>query len=190
MIIRRTALIGALLGFSALLAGCGAGLPGASESEKSADRSELNAQASDTLSRLAASQPEADQVIRKARGLLIFPEIVKGGLVVGASAGDGVFRSNGKTQGYYRSTAVSYGLQAGVTKFGYVVAFMDQASIDYLDQSDGWEIGVGPVVTVADEGFASRFSSTTLNEGIVVFFVGQEGFFAGTGIEGTKVTRL
>jgi lipid-binding SYLF domain-containing protein len=97
----------------------------------------------------------------------------------------------GKSKGYYRSTAVSYGLQAGVTTFGYVMFLMDNESVKYVSETAGWEVGVGPTVTVADENvIASRLSTTTAQSGIYVFFVDQEGFFAGAGIEGTKITRI
>ena len=190
MITRRLAIWALATGAMMSLTACSAGLPGTNEARKEIGRAGLTAAASVTLDRLSASQPEAASVISEAQALLIFPEIIKGGLVIGAASGDGVWQAGGATQGYYRSTAVSYGLQAGVTSFGYVMAFMDQASIDYVQNSDGWEVGIGPVVTVADEGFAKKYTTTTLNEGVVVFFVDQAGFFAGAGIEGTNITRL
>ena len=109
---------------------------------------------------------------------------------MGAAGGRGVLRIEGRTKGYFQSTAASYGLQAGITKFGYVMVFLDDASLRYLDESAGWEVGVGPNVTVADEGFARRLSSTTARNGVVVFFLDQKGLFAGAGIEGTKITRI
>lgn len=165
-------------------------MPGVGETRNEINRAGLLAKANATVERLSASQPEAVNVVNAAKALLVFPEIVKGGLVVGALAGDGVWFENGQQQDYYRSIAVSYGFQAGITTFGYVMAFMDQASIDYVESSGGWEVGVGPVVTIADEGFAKRFTTTSLKNGVIIFFVNQAGFFAGTGIEGTKITRL
>ena len=190
MITRRGALAAIGSGTMTTLMGCGAGVPGASDERNEINRSGLRIAANTTIARLNTSQPDATNVINAAEALLVFPEIVKGGLFVGASGGDGVWITNGSVEHYYRSSAVSYGLQAGITTFGYVMAFMDKASIDYVKNSDGWEVGVGPVVTVADDGFAKRFTTTTLNEGVIVFFVNQAGFFAGTGIEGTKITRL
>lgn len=151
---------------------------------------ELDAAADATLQRLVTSEPVTEQMVASAAGILIFPEIVKGGLVVGAAAGDGVLRAGGGTEGYYRSVAVSYGLQAGITKFGYVMFFMDQDSLAFVRDTAGWEIGVGPNVTVADKGIAKRLSTSTVQDGIYVFFVDQEGFFAGAGVEGTKISKI
>ena len=155
---------------------------------KSAD--ELNAEADATLERLKETQPVTEEMIQTAKGILVFPEIVKGGLLIGAADGKGVLRVGGKTEGYYRSTAVSYGLQAGISKFGYVMFLMDDEAVKYARESDGWELGVGPNITVADEGVARKLSTTSARSGIYVFFVDQEGFFAGAGIEGAKISKI
>lgn len=165
----------------------GSTLPGSAAAESAA---ELEAAADAALERLKRSEPVTDTMIESAKGILIFPEIVKGGLLIGAAAGKGVLQIGGKTEGFYRSTALSYGLQAGIEKFGYVMFLMDDDSLSYIRETDGWEIGVGPTVTVADEGFARKLSTTTERSGIYVFFVSQAGFFAGAGIEGSKITRI
>ena len=155
-----------------------------------ASAGELNAAADATLSLLKQSEPVTDQMMENAKGILIFPEIVKGGFIVGAASGKGVLRIDGQNSGYYRSVAVSYGLQAGIAKFGYVMFLMDDEALAYARDTEGWEVGVGPNITVADKGIARKLSTTTVDSGIYVFFVGQEGFFAGAGIEGTKISRI
>ncbi len=152
---------------------------------------ELEAQADRTMERLVATQPVTQQMFDDAAGLLIFPEIVKGGLILGGATGKGILRVGGATAGVYRSAAVSYGLQAGIQRFGYVMVFMTENSLSYLDDTDGWEVGVGPSIVYADDAMlAGKLSTTTYQDGVYVFFVNQRGFFAGAGIEGTKITRI
>ncbi len=165
----------------------GAALPGTATAESLA---ELNAAADAALARLRETQPVSDHMIESAKGILIFPEIVKGGLIVGAAGGKGVLRIGGKTEAVYRSTAVSYGLQAGIAKFGYIMFLMDEESLKYIRETKGWEVGVGPNITIADEGIAAKLSTTTAQSGVYVFFISQKGFFAGAGIEGTKISRI
>ena len=165
-------------------------LGSASGVASAASQAEINAAADAALASLVASQPVSEEMLNNAAGLLIFPEIVKGGLLVGGSTGDGVLRVNGAPAGYYNTSSLSFGLQAGVTTYGYVMVFNDPESLAFLESTSGWEIGVGPNVTIADEGFAQRLSSTTAQPGIVVFFVNQEGFFAGAGLEGAKITKI
>ena len=135
--------------------------------------------------------PGALNLAKQAKGVLVFPNIVKAGFIVGGQYGDGVLRrKGGKTVGYYRSLAASYGLQAGVQSFGYVLLFMDDASLAYLEQSRGWEIGTGPSVVVLDKGFGKSMSSTTLRKGVYAFIFSQKGLMAGLGLQGSKITPL
>lgn len=154
-----------------------------------ASKKEIDAKADKALEALFKSIPDTRKIGEKAKGVLIFPEIYKAGLIIGGSFGEGVMRVDGKVDSYYTSTSASYGLQIGGTRFGYIMFLMDAASVDYIKRTDGWEVGVGPSLVVADAKFASKFSTTTAEKGIIVFFVNQEGAFAGAGIEGTKITR-
>ena len=153
-------------------------------------RGDLEAAADATLARLKASEPVTDRMIESAAGVLIFPRIIRAGLLLGAAVGDGVLRAKGETLGVYRSTAASIGMQAGVSEYGYVMFLMDKAALDFVSETRGWEIGVGPNVTIADEGVARRLSSTTVQSGVYVFFVDQQGLFAGAGLEGSKISRV
>ena len=190
MIAWRVVIVALATGALTSLNACGVGGFGVTDLRKDIARVGLSVDANTTLNRLTASQPESANIIDKAHALLIFPQIIKGGLGVGLASGDGVWQEDGANQRYYRSTAASYGLQGGVTSFGYVMAFMDQSSVDYVESSDGWEVGVGPTVMIADFGIMKKLSTTSIKKDIVVFFVDKVGFFAGTGIEGTKINRL
>ena len=155
-----------------------------------ASASEINSKVDVALQTLYKNSPGASTLAKEAKAILVFPDIVKAGLIVGGQLGDGALRKNGKTVAYYRSVAASYGLQAGVQSFGYVLFFMDESSLQYLEKSKGWEIGVGPSVVVLDEGFGKKMSSTTLRKGVYAFIFDQKGLMAGLGLEGSKITRI
>jgi hypothetical protein len=74
---------------------------------------QINSDADRALSQLYAAQPRARNLAGRAVGVLIFPKIYKGGLIIGGLSGDGVLRVGGKTAGYYNISAASFGLQAG-----------------------------------------------------------------------------
>ncbi len=126
----------------------------------------------------------------KAVGILVFPGIVKGGFIVGGQYGEGALIKDGKTVAFYNTVAASYGLQAGLQKFGYALFFMTDSALKWLDKSDGWEIGVGPSIVVVDAGAATSLTSTTAQSDIYAFFFDQKGLMAGLGLQGTKITRL
>lgn len=159
-------------------------------SAAAASGAEIDADATRALQNLYASNEGARALGEKAKGILIFPAIAKAGFLVGAAYGEGALRVGGATKAYYSSAAASYGLQIGIQKFSYVLFLMTDNALQYLDKSDGWEIGVGPSIVVADEGFGRKASTTTLQAEIYAFIFGQQGLMAGLGIEGTKVTRI
>ena len=142
------------------------------------------------LDDLYRSTPGSKALADKAVAVLVFPNIVKGGFIIAGQFGDGALRKNGKSVAYYRSLAASYGFQAGVQAFGYVLFFMDDASLQYLDNSAGFELGVGPSLVVLDAGFGKNISTTTLQKGVYAFIFDQKGLMGGAGIQGSKITRI
>jgi lipid-binding SYLF domain-containing protein len=155
-----------------------------------ASKATIDRDAKATLDKLYQSNPGAKALGNKAVGVLVFPSIVKGGFLIAGQFGDGALRRNGKSVAYYRSLAASYGFQAGAQAFGYVLFFMDEDSLRYLDNSAGFELGSGPSLVVLDSGFGKNFSTTTLQKGIYAFIFNQKGLMGGVGIQGTKITKI
>ena len=155
-----------------------------------ASASEINRSATQALNTLYKNNSGAKGLGDKAVGVLIFPSIVKGGFIIAGQFGDGVLRKGGKPVAYYRSLAASYGFQAGAQAFGYALFFMDEASLQYLDKSGGFELGTGPSLVVLDSGFGKTMSTTTLQKGIYAFIFNQKGLMGGVGIQGTKITKI
>ena len=121
------------------------------------------------LTNLYDSVPKARELEAQATGILVFPSIVKAAFIGGAQYGKGALREAGRTVGYYNSVAASYGLQAGVQRFGYAMFFMNDDALSYLDRSKGWEVGVAPSIVVLDHGKAKALTTTTLKHDIYAF---------------------
>ena len=180
----RTA-IRTLTCFAVLAAFAAGGRPaGAATAEK------IDQNVTAALKQLYGTSPTAKLLGEKAKGILVFPGIVKGGLIIGGQYGQGALRKGGKTAGYYSTAAASYGLQAGGQKFGYALFFMDENSLKYVEESSGWEIGTGPSVVVVDKGAAKSMGTTASREGVFAFIFGQKGLMAGIGIQGSKISRI
>jgi lipid-binding SYLF domain-containing protein len=155
-----------------------------------ASASQIDRSATQSLTTLYKNTPGAKALADKAVAVLVFPSIVKGGFIIAGQFGDGALRKNGKTVAYYRSLAASYGFQAGIQAYGYVLFFMDAASVQYLDNTGGFELGTGPSLVVLDAGFGKNISTTTLQKGIYAFIFDQKGLMGGVGIQGSKITRI
>ncbi|WP_198264104.1 lipid-binding SYLF domain-containing protein [sulfur-oxidizing endosymbiont of Gigantopelta aegis] len=154
------------------------------------DATALERDADAALNKLLKSTPAAAQLAKKAKGILIFPKILKAGLMVGGQHGEGVLKKNGKTVAYYNTVAGSYGFQAGAQSFSYAMFFMNSKAMDYLNSSDGWEVGVGPSIVVVDDGMARSMTSMTTTESVYVFTFGQGGLMAGAGLQGSKISQI
>ena len=163
---------------------------GAPALSRAASASEIDRSATQSLATLYKNVPGAKALADKAVAVLVFPSIVKGGFIIAGQFGDGALRKNGKTVAYYRSLAASYGFQAGVQAYGYVLFFMDDASLQYLDNTAGFELGVGPSLVILDAGFGKNLSTTTLQKGVYAFIFDQKGLMGGAGIQGSKITRI
>ena len=172
-----------------IMAGVGA-VGAGSRKAHAASASQINREADAALKTLYSTEPRARELSQRSKGILTFPRIVKAGLVVGGQSGDGVLRVNGTVDGYYNITAVSYGLQAGVQSFSYVMFLVTNSALQYLHQSAGWQLGSGPSVVLVDKGVAAGLTTTTLTQDVYAFAFGQRGLMAGLGLEGSKITRF
>ncbi len=151
---------------------------------------EIDREVDIALQKLYASSSIAVELSKLAKGTLVYPDVIKAGLVVGGQYGEGALRVDGKTIGYFNTVAASYGLQAGAQSFGYAMIFMTDDALNYLKNSEGWEIGVGPSVVVVDKGIAKSLTTTSAKDDIYVFFFDQEGLMLGLGIQGSKISRI
>jgi len=157
---------------------------------RAATAAEINRDVKSALEKLYAKSSAARTLGEKAKGILVFPGIVKGGFMVGGQHGEGALLKGGKTAGYYNTVQVSYGLQIGIQKYGYALFLMTDSAMNWIHKSDGWEVGVGPSIVVVDIGAASSTSTTTAQSEIYAFFFDQKGLMGGLGLQGTKITKI
>jgi len=157
---------------------------------RAASAAEINRDAKKVLEKLYKKSSAAKALGEKAKAILVFPSITKAGFLVGGQYGEGALMKEGKTIAHYNTVSVSYGLQAGVQSYGYALFFMTDSAREYLDRSDGWELGTGPSIVIVDEGAAGGLSTTTARSDVYAFIFSQKGLMAGLGLQGTKITKI
>ena len=151
---------------------------------------DLNKDANQALSILVNANPIAADISRKAKAILIFPNIVKAGLILGGAYGEGVLSQGGQVSGYYNSVTASFGWQAGAQSYGYVVFLMSDKAVKYINDTRGWEVGVGPTIVMVNAGVAKNLTSSTLKDDAYAFIFDQQGLMASLSIEGTKISQI
>lgn len=152
---------------------------------------ELEAKGRQALQDLFAKSAKAKDIAVQSKGVLVFPDIVKAGFLVGAQGGKGImFSPDGKVLGYYRARGVSYGMQAGAQTFSEAMFFTTDAAMVAVSSNTGLSVGMGPSVVVVDAGMARSMTTTTLQSDVYAFIFGQEGLMAGLGVQGQRIVKF
>ena len=162
---------------------------GTATAAKAESSVQLNQDSIQALQLLCKTNPTAADLYHRSRAVLIFPNIVKAGLVFGGAYGEGEMLQGSKVDSYYNTVTGSWGLQAGAQSYGYIVFLMSGSAVKYIHDTQGWEIGTGPTVVVVDQGIAKNLSTSTLKDDAYAFIFNQQGLMAGISIEGTKISR-
>ena len=128
--------------------------------------------------------------LNTAAGYLVFPRVIKAGLGFGAETGEGALIVDGKTEDYYRTTAGSFGLQAGAQAKSVVIAFMTPEALDKFRNSSGWKAGVDGSVALIDLGVGKAIDTNNVKDPVVGFIFGSKGLMYNLTLEGSKFTKL
>ena len=155
-----------------------------------ATANEIDANVNASLNRFVKQVNGAQEFLDSAKGVLIIPKVVQGGLVVGAEYGEGALRIGGKTVGYYNIIAGSFGYQIGAQEKDIILVFMSDKVLKKFRNSENWKAGVDAEVTVVKVGADESLNTMKFKQPVVGFVFGQKGLMAGATIEGSKFTKL
>ena len=155
-----------------------------------ASRAEIDAQVREALARLREHSAAGAELASRAAGVLVFPKVTKGGLVLGAEYGEGALRVGGATTGYYRLASASVGFQAGIQQKSVVIVFMTPDALDRFRRSDGWKAGVDASVAIATLGAGDQLDTETARKPVIAFVFSNKGLMYNLTLEGSRITRL
>lgn len=150
----------------------------------------VDAKVNDAIANFKREVNGADVFLNTAAGYLVFPRVIKVGIGLGGETGDGALRVGGKTAGYYRTTAGSFGLQLGAQAKSIVIAFMTQESLKKFQESSGWKVGADASVALIDLGAGKTIDSQNIKDPVVGFIFGSKGLMYNLTLEGTKITKV
>lgn len=155
-----------------------------------ATANEIDANVNASLDRFVKQVKGAQEFLDAAKGVLIIPKVIQGGLIVGAEYGEGALRIGGKTVGYYNIASGSFGAQIGVQEKDIILVFMSQAALKKFRTGKNWQAGVDAKVTLVNIGADESLNTTKFKQPVVGFVFGQKGLMAGATIEGSKFTKM
>jgi len=151
---------------------------------------ELDKKVNNAIEQFKQEVPGGANFLPKVKGYLVFPSVIKAGLIIGGKYGEGALHVDGKTKHYYDMTSASIGLQAGAQEYSMLIAFLSEASLNNFVSSNGWEAGVDGSITVSDWGKSKDITSMSFEKPIIAFIYGEQGLMASISIAGTKFRRI
>ena len=150
----------------------------------------VDAKVDDAIKNFDREVNGSEVFLGQAAGYLVFPRVIKVGIGFGGETGDGALRVGGKTTGYYRTSAGSFGLQLGAQAKSIVIAFMTKEALDKFVNSSGWKVGVDGSVALIDLGAGKSIDSANIKDPVVGFIFGAKGLMYNLTLEGTKITKV
>jgi len=155
-----------------------------------ATAAEIDIKVDDTLKRFKQEVPGGDRFLAKAKGVLVFPNVIKAGFGIGGEYGEGALRIGSKTDSYYNTAGASIGFQLGVQSKSLVIVFLEDKALEYFQSSKGWEAGVDGSVAVVEWGVGEDINTINVEDPIVGFMFGNKGLMFNLTLEGSKFTRI
>lgn len=150
---------------------------------------QINANVESSLKKFEEVTGSKD-ILQRAEGMLVFPNVYKAGIGIGGEYGEGALRVRGKTVDYYNTAAASIGFQLGGQKKTIIIAFMAKDALDKFRNSEGWKVGVDASVAVIAIGAGGSIDSAKINEPIIAFVLDQKGLMYNITLEGSKITKI
>ncbi len=155
-----------------------------------ADRSEINNKVDTALSKLYGTVPSSRDLVRRAKGVVVFPDVLQAGFVVGGEYGKGSLVVKNIPEEYLRLTAGSLGWQLGAQSKAIILLFMTQDALEAFRHSNGWEVGADATVAVATIGANGDIDTNTAQKSIIGFVTTNAGLMAGVSLQGAKIDKI
>jgi lipid-binding SYLF domain-containing protein len=151
---------------------------------------EINDDANATLHRFVAQNRSAEELGRKAAGVLVFPSVLKAGIGLGGEYGDGVLIVHGNAAGYYNIVSASFGFQLGAQSQAIIIMFMTEEALAQFENAYGWKVGIDGSIVIVTVGAAGSIDTDSLTSPIIGFILDQQGLMYSLSLEGSKITRV
>jgi lipid-binding SYLF domain-containing protein len=180
--------IASLAAMAVLASGCTT--TGTGTGDPAARRKAIDAGVDSSLTTLYQQVPGSRDLVGRAAGVLVFPNVMEAGFIFGASRGHGALRVGGNTVSYHATTSGSFGLQAGAQSTAVFLLFMTQDALRNFQNSRGWTVGADASVTLLTVGATAQMTTATAQQPVIGYVLSNRGLMAGVTMDGTRITQL
>jgi lipid-binding SYLF domain-containing protein len=149
---------------------------------KAADREKLQADVEEAIKAFKKADAGLEDMFKKAAGYAVFPNVGKGGFILGGAHGSGQVYDNGKLIGYASITQVTVGAQVGGQAFSEVIFFETKEALDKFKESE-FAMSAQVSAVAAAEGASQNAKYV---DGVLVFTRAKTGLMAEASVGGQK----
>ena len=164
--------VGSLLAF-----GC------ASVPKSTAKRDALKAEADQAISEMVAQDPNLRSVLDNAAGYVVFPDVSRGGFIVGGTGGEGVLYEHGQQTGFAELSQASVGALAGGQKFTEILVLQDDNALNRIKQGKFDLSGQATAVAIR----AGASAQTQFKDGVAIFTHTKGGAMLDVSLAGQQI---
>jgi lipid-binding SYLF domain-containing protein len=129
-----------------------------------------------------AEDPLLKAIFERSAGYVIFPNVGKGGFIVGGAAGNGAVYEHGKLAGMAKLSQVTIGFQAGGQAYSEVIFFESVKELERFKDSQ-FEFAAQVSAVAVTEGASGNVKYT---DGVMVFTMQKGGLMYEASIGGQK----
>ncbi|MEW4924673.1 lipid-binding SYLF domain-containing protein [Algibacter sp. 2305UL17-15] len=123
-----------------------------------------------------------EKFFENSSGYAIFPNVGKGGLIIGGASGNGVLYEDGTPIGMASLKKVNIGLQAGGQAVIQVIFFETDAALAEFKEGN-FELSAEASAVIADKG---KSKDANYSDGVIVFALPKAGLMADASVGGQK----
>jgi lipid-binding SYLF domain-containing protein len=150
----------------------------------------IDANVNEALERFYKEVEDGKTVAKRAKGLLVLPNVGKGAFIVGFEYGRGALRVGGKSVDYYNMASGSLGFQIGGEAKDIIIAFNNDEALSKFRAAKGWEAGVDGNVALFTVGGGEKTLSAMNKNPVLAFVFDVKGLIADMSMKGAKFTKL
>lgn len=155
-----------------------------------ASKEQIDAEVRESIEKFYKHTSAGKELAQKAKGVLVFPKVIKAGIGIGGEYGEGSLTVGGQPVGYYSIAAASIGLQLGAQARTQIVLFMNDNVLTSFRNSKGWQAGVDGSVALVTLGAGGEIDTNTAKQPIIGFIFSNKGLMYNLTFEGSKITKL
>lgn len=151
-------------------------------------KAEIDAGVAATLRDFYALDPGNHELVERAAGVLVLPNLTKAGIGLGAEFGEAVLWVDGRISRYYTVTGAALGALLGVGQRAELVLFMTSEARDDFIRNRRWTIDADAGAALASRGIGAQYPSLALGKPILCYVVNQQGLIGDISLAGLRIT--